>query len=114
MSFFIVNIFDQGLWNNYEPMSLQGVLIMLGVIGFFLISYKIMNKRPSKKSIDIELNLEPYTLGFDNYEIASKKVSLLSKIGVFIISLFLVLIPLEDLIYANTIYDSVSWYWILW
>ncbi|WP_298900448.1 hypothetical protein [uncultured Psychroserpens sp.] len=116
MSFFIVNVFDQGHWNNYEPISIEGFLIMLSVAAFFLIIHKVVNRKPSKISMDNELNLESYTLDFNNNQVTSKKVSVLTKIGVYIISVLILITPLSSLLQLTYSYNYYGVWrsWILW
>lgn len=90
----------------YDPFfNLLSIGCALALLSFSILLI-IITKKPLNES-RTNLELKQYTFGFESFEFSSKKVSLSTKIVACIISSFLILIPLEDLIIATNYYETV-------
>lgn len=111
MNFFALDAFGHGSW-TYGAISIYDVLALLGVIMFYLIIYKIVNKKPLKFPMNTPVDLEQYTLGFEETHINVKKRSLPMRITVYIISGLIILTPFSELLGSLSCYSI--WDWIFW
>jgi len=114
MTVFANNIIGPWTWNKYEYLSVNGLVIMLAVVMFFIvisnIITKITNIKPPKLPLYEGLNLEHYTLGFEGTHVNVKKISLKMRVFICIMSALLVITPLNYLL-MDLNYSSF-WAWI--
>ena len=109
MIYFALNAGGYYPW-TYGALSIYDVLIMLGVIVFFLIINKVFNKQPLKFSVDENLELEQYTFGFEDTHVNMKKRSLPIRVLVCVISTLLIITPLSELL--GQMSYNYTYFWI--
>ena len=99
MNLFTTNILPHFSWErNYYYISVNGILVMLSVVAFFLIIHKIVNKQPLKFPVKENLELKHYTFGFEETHVNVGKISRSRRITVCLIAVILIVTPLNELI----------------
>ncbi|MEM5563929.1 hypothetical protein WNY78_02380 [Psychroserpens sp. AS72] len=109
MIYYSLNIFGHGP-RAYSGISIYSVFIFLGVIAFFLLINKIFNKQPLKLPENDNLELEQYTLGFEDTYVNVKKRSLSTKVTVYLLTALLIITPLSELL--GQLGYNYDYFWI--
>lgn len=99
-----LNIVDQWMWDGFTPISMIGTLVMLAVVLFYLIMYKLMNPEPFRLPESDNLDFSQYTLSIEETYTKEKKVSFFTKVVLVVMSIILIYTPLEKLLIPEPFY----------
>lgn len=98
MNFFVTNIIGPMYWDRDQSMTANGLLIMLSVVAFYLIINRVVTKKPLEFPLKENLKLNQYTFDFEETHVNVKKISLPTKITVYMMSALIIVTPMYELL----------------
>lgn len=99
------NIIGPWGWNPYEYISIKYAIMLLCVVVFYLILYKLISKQPLKFPLQKDVALNHYSLAFEEVHYNTKKVPARIRFIACLMTVLLIITPMNELMANQNFYS---------